>query len=193
MGDVFTELHYKTITLIALCICPEADIFDGCGSRKYTMGGQLLLRVLSCKIEDLPVDMGQLIGGYAVRCQTYAATLKGVLLCAVSPPNSMCKTSVFRAASVSPARLICHLLPADCMYEKAPPASWLSFLQCTMFMLLFINRNWALPVTRGSSSVVMQSVSKHRPPCSKACFHEVGRRQLNPHLRFAILSPLHGQ
>lgn len=63
MGDVFTELHYKTITLIALCVCPEADIFDGCGSRKYTMGGQLLLRVLSCKIEDLPVDMGQLIGG----------------------------------------------------------------------------------------------------------------------------------
>lgn len=57
MGDVFTELHYKTITLIALCICPEADIFDGCGSRKYTMGGQLLLRVLSSKAAETAVLM----------------------------------------------------------------------------------------------------------------------------------------
>ena len=57
MGDVFTELHHKTVTLIALCVCPEADIFNGCRGRKHAASGQFLVRVLSCKIEDFSFDM----------------------------------------------------------------------------------------------------------------------------------------
>ena len=83
----------------------------------------------------------KLIGGYAVRCQTYAATLKGVLLCAVSPPNSMCKTSVFRVAFGPSDRLAVHLLPALFMYEKAPEAAGSSFLFCTMLLFPFNNLN----------------------------------------------------
>ena len=86
-----------------------------------------------------------------------------------------------------------HLLPLCWTNEKAPESAWSSCKSPTILLVLFSNRNWASPVILGNSSVAMPSYAMHSWRSRVVCCCAEHFHRPNPHCRFAILLPLHGQ